>query len=93
VYGRSMARRIELFSAGCPLCEQGEALVREVAGKHQEVTIHDLRKDASAASRAAEHGVNVVPAVLVDGELLGCCRNTGPSREELIAAGVGRPDA
>jgi hypothetical protein len=27
-----MARRVEIFSAGCPVCVSGEALVREVTG-------------------------------------------------------------
>jgi glutaredoxin 3 len=85
----SMAQRIEIFSAGCPLCEAGEARVRQVAGDHQEIVVHDLRGDDAAAERAAGYGVNVVPAVVVDGNLLGCCRNTGPSEAELVAAGVG----
>ena len=88
-----MAQRIEIFSAGCPLCEAGEATVRRVAGDHQEIVVHDLRSDEAAAARAAEHGVKAVPAVVVDGNLLGCCRNTGPSEDELVAAGVGRPPA
>lgn len=86
-----MARRIEIFSAGCPVCVSGEALVRELAGDHQEVVVHDLRDDEAAAGRLAEQGINAVPAVVVDGRLLGCCSNAGPDRAELIAAGVGRP--
>ena len=87
-----MAQRIEIFSAGCPVCEVREARVRELAGDHQEVVVHDMR-DESAAALAAERGVKAVPAVVVDGELLGCCRNSGPSDEELVAAGVGQPPA
>ncbi len=88
-----MAQRIEIFSAGCPVCEAGEARVRELAGDHQEVVVHDLRHDEAAAVRAADQGIKAVPAVVVDGELLGCCRNSGPSDEELVAAGVGQPPA
>lgn len=88
-----MAQRIEIFSAGCPVCEVGEARVRELAGDHQEVVVHDLRTDEAAAALAAERGVKAVPAVMVDGELLGCCRNSGPSDDQLIAAGVGQPPA
>ena len=88
-----MTQRIEIFSAGCALCEAAETLVREVAGGHQEIVVHDLRRHPEAAARAAEHGVNAVPAIVVDGRLLGCCRNAGPSTEELVAAGVGRPRA
>jgi hypothetical protein len=86
-----MAQRIEIFSAGCPICEAGEARVRELAGGHQVVVVHDLRNDAAAAAKAAEQGINAVPAVVVDGRLLGCCSNAGPDRDELVAAGVGQP--
>ncbi len=85
-----MTKRIEIFSAGCPVCEEGTARVRAVAGDDQEIVIHDLRADEDAARRAAEHGIKAVPAVVVDGRLLACCRNTGPTEEELVAAGVGR---
>jgi glutaredoxin len=85
-----MAQRIEIFSAGCPVCVSGEALVREVAGDSQEVVVHDLRND-EAAALAAEQGIKAVPAVVVDGRLLGCCSNAGPDRDELVAAGVGQP--
>src|SRR5687767_2745707 len=66
----SMAQRIELFSAGCPVCVEGEALVRELAGDDQEVVVHDLRHDEAAATLAAEQGIKAVPAVVVDGRLL-----------------------
>ena len=93
MYRRPMVQRIEIFSAGCPVCVAGETRVREVAGGHQEVVVHDLRNDEAAAARAAEHGISTVPAVVVDGRLLGCCSNAGPDRDELVAAGVGRPPA
>jgi glutaredoxin len=90
-----VAQRIEIFSACCPLCESAEAQVRELAGPHQEIVVHDLGADrnAAAAALAAEHGVTVVPSIVVDGQLLGCCRNAGPDREALVAAGVGQPHA
>ena len=91
MYGRPMAQQIEIFSACCPLCQAAEDKVRHMAVDGQEIVVHDLSADrnADAAARAAAYGINVVPAVVVDGELLGCCRNTGPTDEELVAAGVG----
>ncbi|MCA1835646.1 MAG: hypothetical protein LC721_04645 [Actinobacteria bacterium] len=87
-----MARRIEIFSAGYPVCVSGEAVVCQVAGDHQEeVVIRDLRSDEAAARLVAERGIKAVPAVVVDGRLLGCCNNAGPDREELVAAGVAQP--
>ncbi len=75
------------------MCETAEARVRELAGSHQEVVVHDLSADRNAAAvdRAEEYGVNVVPAIVVDGRLLGCCRTPGVDPHQLVAAGVGRP--
>lgn len=85
-----MTRRIEIFSAGCPVCEKGAARVRALAGDDDEIVVHDLHGHGGAR-RAAEHGIEVVPAVVVDGRLLACCRATGPTEKELRAAGVGQP--
>ncbi len=84
-----MTRRIEIFSAGCPVCEEGTARVRALAGD-EEVVVHDLHSDEAAVERAAAYGIKAVPAVVVDGQLLACCRNTGPTEDELRAAGVGQ---
>lgn len=73
------------------MCVSGEALVRELAGDYQEVVVHDLRHDEAAATLAADQGIKAVPAVVVDGRLLGCCSNAGPDRDELVAVGVGQP--
>jgi glutaredoxin len=78
--------KVEIFTAGCPVCDQGVQLVREVAGERHEVIVHDLRQDARAAEQASAYGIKTVPAVVVDGSLLGCCQNTGPRREDLTAA-------
>lgn len=82
-------RQVEVFSAGCPICEPAVRLVEELACPDCEVTVHDLRQ--AGADRAADYGIKVVPAVVVDGTLLSCCRATGPTREELLAAGIGQP--
>lgn len=79
-------RRIEVFTAGCPVCESGVRLVREAAGNDHEVTVRDLHQDPGAAEQARGYGIKTVPAVVVDGALLGCCRDTGPTREDLMAA-------
>jgi glutaredoxin 3 len=81
-------RQVEVFSAGCPVCEPVVQLVREMACPDCEVTIHDLRQ--SGAEKAAEYGITTVPAVVVDGNLASCCQNRGPNREDLAAAGIGQ---
>jgi len=64
-----MAKRIEVFSAGCPLCEDAVRLA-ETLGK---VEVVDMRS-ANAAGRAKAYGIARVPAVVIDGRLAECCQ-------------------
>jgi hypothetical protein len=81
-------RQVEVFVAGCPVCEPTVRLVQELAGPDCEVTVHDLRDGSSEA--VARYSIKSVPAVVVDGVLAPCCQGRGPDRETLIAAGIGR---
>jgi hypothetical protein len=84
-----MARRqVEVFTAGCPLCEPAVQLVQELACPDCDVTVHDLR--TSGMERARQYGVQRVPAVVVDGALAACCQGVEVSREQLQAAGIGQ---
>ena len=83
-------RRIELFSAGCPACEETLELVRSMACPSCEVSVLDMH-DPEVTARARELGVRSVPAVAIDGKLAGCCSNRGPDAASLLAAGLGRP--
>lgn len=84
-----MARRqVEVFTAGCGLCEPVVVLVEEMACPDCEVTVHDLRH--SGLDRARQYGVQRVPAVVVDGTLAPCCRGGEVSRPLLRAAGIGQ---
>ena len=82
-------RQVEVFTAGCPVCEPVVQLVQEMACPDCQVTIHDLRH--SGADKAAEYQIAAVPAVVVDGNLASCCQHGGPNREDLAAAGIGQP--
>lgn len=83
-------RKVEIFSAGCPACEQTVALVQSIACPSCEVEVLDMH-DAGVASRAKEYGVSRVPAVAVDGKLADCCVAAGADEAALRAAGVGVP--
>lgn len=50
-----------------------------------------MHNDKGAAEMAEAFGVRTVPAVVVDGLLLACCKNKGPTVRELHAAGLARP--
>lgn len=80
-------RHVEVFVAGCPVCEPTVGLVRELACPDCEVTVHDLRDGGAEA--AARYGIASVPAVVVNGTLAPCCQGRAPDRATLAAAGVG----
>jgi glutaredoxin 3 len=82
-------RKIEVFSAGCPACEETIALVNRVACPSCEVSVLDM-KQPTVATRARELGVRSVPAVAIDGQLAGCCAGGGPDEAALRAAGLGQ---
>lgn len=84
-----MARRqIEVFTAGCPVCEPAVQLVHELACPDCEVTVYDLRE--AGADRAQQYGIKSVPSVVVDGTIAACCQGGGVDREQLQAAGIGQ---
>jgi protein-disulfide isomerase len=82
-------RRVEVFTAGCPLCDETVKLVKELACPSCEVTVCDLRE--KGMEKAREYGVNSVPTVVVDGKIAECCARKKPNREDLKAAGIGAP--
>jgi len=86
----AVKRKIEVFSAGCPLCEQAEQLVKRIACDSCEVEVLDMN-DADVAERAERLGIKVVPAVAIDGRLASCCAGRGLDESALRDAGVGRP--
>ncbi len=82
-----MKRQIEVFTAGCPICSPVVAMVKEVTGTSGDIIIHNLNEEfdnQEVKDKLAGYGVNRIPAVAVNGELLGCCTNNEVSRQELI---------
>ncbi len=86
----STKRKIEIFSAGCGLCDETLAMVRRIACASCEIDVLDM-KDPAVAARAASYGVHTVPAVALDGRLAACCTGRGPDEAALRAAGIGVP--
>ena len=85
-----MKRKVEIFSAGCPACEETIQLVSRIACPSCEISVLDMR-DSSVAKRASMLGIRSVPAVVVDGQLAECCAARGPDEAGLRAAGIGSP--
>ena len=81
-------RKVEVFSAGCPACQDVVGLVQRVACPSCEVSVLDMN-DPQVASRAKSLGIRSVPAVAIDGKLADCCTGPGPDEATLRAAGLG----
>ncbi len=83
-------RKIEVFSAGCPACEETIELVNRAACPSCEVSVLDMN-DPQVVKRAKDLGIRSVPSVVIDGKLADCCAGRGPDETTLRAAGLGQP--
>ena len=82
-------RKVEVFSAGCAVCEEVIDAVKREAGSSSEVIVHDM-KNIQVARRAKELGIRFVPAVVIDGKLASCCAGRGVDIQVLKNAGLGK---
>lgn len=83
-------RQIEIFSAGCGVCDDTINLVKSLACPSCEITVLDMHQPETEA-RAKGLGIKSIPAVVIDGKLASCCEGRGPDAETLKAAGLGQP--
>ncbi len=83
-------RQIEIFSAGCAVCEAAIARINEIACPSCEVTTLDMNAPG-VAERADALGIGALPAVVIDGQLADCCTGSGVDEDALRAAGLGQP--
>jgi glutaredoxin len=86
----STKRKIEIFSAGCPLCDETIQLVQKIACQSCEVSVLDMN-DVAIETRAKTLGIKSVPAVVIDGVLADCCAGKGHNEDTLRDAGIGEP--
>lgn len=84
-------RRVEVFTAGCPICEKTVNVVKSLACPRCEVYVYDLREGCATnecREKAARYSVTAVPAVAVNGVVLDCCRREPITPDRLSAAGI-----
>src|SRR5206468_8102265 len=65
----TVKRRVEVFTAGCPVCTEVVGLVRSMACPSCEVRVNDLRDGCATnecREKATRYGVTAVPAVAVE---------------------------
>ena len=78
-------RTVEIFTAGCPVCNDVVELVRRIGCPSCEITTLDTN-DKNIAIRAGALGIHQVPSVVVDGKLV-----QGIDEKSLRSAGIGQP--
>lgn len=86
-------RKVEVFTAGCPLCDDAVKTVKEIACESCEVIVYDLREGCATMEcreKAKQYGVVRVPTVVVDGKIAGCCQGNGVDANALRATGIGQ---
>ena len=83
-------RTIEVFSAGCPACNETIEEIKKHSCPSCEITVLDMN-DSEVAERAKSLGIKSVPSVAINGKLADCCSGRGVDIESLKAEGLGKP--
>lgn len=81
-------RIVELFTAGCPCCDDALKQVQDLICPSCDLQVLDIKNDATAQAKARQYGIKRVPAIAVDGKLADCC-HAGIDMDALRAMGVG----
>ena len=79
-------RKVEIFTAGCLVCEPTVELVKKTACPSCEVIIYDLNEGCNTnecRDKAKKYEIKQLPAIVVDGKLLDCCNSSGISEDAL----------
>jgi len=88
-----LKRKIEIFTAGCYVCDGVVKEIKELACPNCEVIVYDLNKKCGTnecENKAKQYGIKSVPAVAINGKLVDCCTNKGVDFEALKRAGLGQ---
>ena len=79
-------RKVEIFTAGCPVCDEAVKELEMSLGGDCEIIVYDLNKGCeNNVCRAKEkaYGIKSVPAVAIDGQLASCCSDRGIDMEDI----------
>lgn len=83
-------RLVEVFTAGCSVCEGAVEQVKDLACDNCDVLVYDLNKKCETLeceTKEKEYGVKSVPAVAINGKLV---TTNGIDVDALKAAGLGQ---
>lgn len=82
-------RKVEVFSAGCAMCDEVVRLVQASACASCDVTVLNTN-EIDVAQRAKALGITKVPAVVINGILADCCAAGAADVATLKSAGLGQ---
>lgn len=86
-------RLVEVFTAGCPICNDTIELVKSLVCSSCDLQIYNLREGCATnecREKAERYGITAVPAVAVNSVLLDCYRREPITADHLKAAGIGQ---
>lgn len=86
-------RKIEVFVAGCSLCDNALEKIKKEVCPNCEVIVYDLNKGCATnecKDKAKQYGIKRVPAVVIDGKLADCCNTEGIDIKKLKSLGLGQ---
>lgn len=85
-------RTIELFTAGCLVCNPVVEMVTSIANKeYNEITVYDLVKQwetKECVTKVKDYGIKRLPSIAIDGKLMECCKSHAITKEDLINGGI-----
>lgn len=85
-----MKRKIEIFTAGCPVCDEQLEIIKKEACPDCEIVVSNINTDKEALEKSRSYKIRSVPSVVIDGVLAGCCSSSGINIEELKSLGLGK---
>lgn len=84
-----MKRKIEVFTAGCPICEEQVEKIKEASCPNCEIEVLNVNSSEAALARSRKYGIKSIPSVVIDGVLADCCSNRGIDLNVLKSMGLG----
>jgi len=84
-----MKRKIEIFTAGCPVCEAAVSEIKKEACPSCELEVLDVN-NKEAFERSKRYGVKSLPSVVINEKLAECCAGNGVDINVLKKMGLGR---
>ena len=81
-------RMVEVFTAGCPACDEAVELVRELLCESCDLQGVDM-KTAAGQAKARQYGIKRLPTVVVNGRIADCCHQGSIDAGTLRNLGLG----